>query len=83
MTVRLLLVEDEPLTIRMLAKGLREQAYAVDVARSGREAGSRRRTTSTISSSSIWDCPTSMASSCAAQLRDAGTDGVDPDPDGA
>ena len=32
--VRLLLVEDEPLTIRMLAKGLREQAYAVDVAES-------------------------------------------------
>jgi DNA-binding response OmpR family regulator len=30
--VRLLLIEDEPLTIRMLAKGLREQAYAVDVA---------------------------------------------------
>ena len=36
--MRLLLVEDEPLTIRMLAKGLREHAYAVDVARSGREA---------------------------------------------
>jgi two-component system copper resistance phosphate regulon response regulator CusR len=36
--VRLLLVEDEPLTIRMLAKGLREQAYAVDVARSTRAA---------------------------------------------
>ena len=32
--MRLLLVEDEPLTVRMLAKGLREQAYAVDVARS-------------------------------------------------
>ena len=37
-SVRLLLVEDEPLTIRMLAKGLREHAYAVDVARTGREA---------------------------------------------
>jgi two-component system copper resistance phosphate regulon response regulator CusR len=36
--VRLLLVEDEPLTVRMLAKGLREHAYAVDVARSAREA---------------------------------------------
>jgi DNA-binding response OmpR family regulator len=36
--VRLLLVEDEPLTVRMLAKGLREQAYAVDVARSRRAA---------------------------------------------
>jgi two-component system copper resistance phosphate regulon response regulator CusR len=36
--VRLLLVEDEPLTVRMLAKGLREQAYAVDVARTARGA---------------------------------------------
>jgi two-component system copper resistance phosphate regulon response regulator CusR len=36
--VRLLLVEDEPLTVRMLSKGLREQAYAVDVARSSRAA---------------------------------------------
>jgi len=36
--VRLLLVEDEPLTIRMLTKGLRERAYAVDVARTGRSA---------------------------------------------
>ena len=34
--MRLLLIEDEPLTIKMLAKGLREQAYAVDVAQSGR-----------------------------------------------
>ena len=31
--MRLLLVEDEPATAQMLAKGLREQAYAVDVAR--------------------------------------------------
>jgi len=37
-SVRLLLVEDEPLTVRMLAKGLREHAYAVDTARTGREA---------------------------------------------
>ena len=36
--MRLLLVEDEPLTVQMLAKGLREQAYAVDVARSSRAA---------------------------------------------
>ncbi len=36
--MRLLLVEDEPLTVLMLAKGLREQAYAVDVARSSRAA---------------------------------------------
>ena len=38
MSVRLLLVEDEPLTIQMLAKGLREQAYAVDVAPSAAAA---------------------------------------------
>jgi DNA-binding response OmpR family regulator len=36
--VRLLLVEDEPMTVRMLAKGLREQAYAVDIANTGRAA---------------------------------------------
>jgi two-component system copper resistance phosphate regulon response regulator CusR len=34
------LVEDEPLTIRMLAKGLREQAYAVDIAQDARSARS-------------------------------------------
>ena len=36
--MRLLLIEDEPLTIRMLAKGLREQAYAVDVAENAHTA---------------------------------------------
>jgi two-component system copper resistance phosphate regulon response regulator CusR len=34
--VRILLVEDEPHAARMLAKGLREQSYAVDVAADGR-----------------------------------------------
>jgi DNA-binding response OmpR family regulator len=33
--VRILLVEDEPAAARVLAKGLREQAYAVDVAGDG------------------------------------------------
>jgi DNA-binding response OmpR family regulator len=33
--VRILLVEDEPQAAAMLAKGLREQAYAVDVAEDG------------------------------------------------
>ena len=36
--VRILLVEDEPLAARVLAKGLREQAYAVDIASDGRAA---------------------------------------------
>ena len=36
--MRILLVEDEPRAAQMLAKGLREQAYAVDVAKHGREA---------------------------------------------
>ena len=36
--MRILLVEDEPRAAQMLAKGLREQAYAVDLARNGREA---------------------------------------------
>jgi two-component system copper resistance phosphate regulon response regulator CusR len=35
--VRILLVEDEPHAARMLAKGLREQTYAVDVATDGRK----------------------------------------------
>ncbi|MDX2033575.1 MAG: response regulator transcription factor [Blastocatellia bacterium] len=36
--MRILLVEDEPGAARMLAKGLREQSYAVDVAFDGEEA---------------------------------------------
>jgi two-component system copper resistance phosphate regulon response regulator CusR len=36
--MRILLVEDEPNAARMLAKGLRQRAYAVDVAADGEEA---------------------------------------------
>lgn len=36
--MRILLVEDEPTAARMLAKGLREQTYAVDVAGDGEAA---------------------------------------------
>jgi len=36
--MRLLLVEDEPRVARFVAKGLREQAYAVDVATNGEDA---------------------------------------------
>jgi two-component system copper resistance phosphate regulon response regulator CusR len=36
--MRILLVEDEPDAARMIAKGLREQAYAVDVAADGEAA---------------------------------------------
>jgi DNA-binding response OmpR family regulator len=36
--MRVLLVEDEPRAVQVLAKGLREQAYAVDVARDGERA---------------------------------------------
>ncbi len=36
--MRILLVEDEPDAARMLAKGLREQTYAVDIAADGDEA---------------------------------------------
>ena len=36
--MRLLLVEDEPRAAQVLSKGLREQAYAVDVARDGEQA---------------------------------------------
>jgi DNA-binding response OmpR family regulator len=36
--MRVLLVEDEPRAAQMLAKGLREHGYAVDVARTGEDA---------------------------------------------
>jgi two-component system copper resistance phosphate regulon response regulator CusR len=42
--MRLLLIEDEPLAARLLAKGLRERAYAVDVAYDGASASSRAAT---------------------------------------
>jgi two-component system copper resistance phosphate regulon response regulator CusR len=38
LVLRILLVEDEPNAARMLAKGLREEAYAVDVASDGERA---------------------------------------------
>jgi DNA-binding response OmpR family regulator len=43
--MRILLVEDEPEAARLLAKGLREQAYAVDVAIDGRAAAFQAQTT--------------------------------------
>ena len=36
--MRILLVEDEPSAARMMAKGLREQTYAVDIAQDGEGA---------------------------------------------
>jgi DNA-binding response OmpR family regulator len=39
--MRLLLIEDEPDAARLLARGLREQAYAVDIAPDGREGAYR------------------------------------------
>jgi DNA-binding response OmpR family regulator len=38
LNLRILLVEDEPSAAKMLAKGLREQSFAVDVASDGEEA---------------------------------------------
>jgi DNA-binding response OmpR family regulator len=43
--MRVLLVEDEPAAARMLAKGLREQAYAVDVSVDDADASFRMATT--------------------------------------
>ncbi len=43
--MRVLLVEDEPAAARMLAVGLREHAYAVDVASNGEDASFRLATT--------------------------------------
>ncbi|HEY1403596.1 MAG TPA: response regulator, partial [Pyrinomonadaceae bacterium] len=36
--MRILLVEDEPDAARMLAKGLREESYALDIAQDGEQA---------------------------------------------
>lgn len=43
--MRVLLVEDEPLAARMLAKGLRKHAYAVDISSDGEDASFRLSTT--------------------------------------
>ena len=43
--MRVLLVEDEMAAAQMLAKGLREQAYAVDVSSEGNDASFRLSTT--------------------------------------
>lgn len=43
--MRVLLVEDEPEAARMLAKGLREHAYAVDISPDGEDASFRLATT--------------------------------------
>ena len=37
-SMRILLVEDEPRAAQILAKGLREEAYAVDIASDGEQA---------------------------------------------
>ena len=46
--MRILLVEDEPNAARMLAKGLREESYAVDVAADGERALERPTSTTMI-----------------------------------
>ena len=52
--MRILLVEDEPHAARMLAKGLREQAYAVDVAPDGERLSTRSSIRTTTPSCSTW-----------------------------
>ena len=66
--MRVLLVEDEPNAAHVLAKGLREQAYAVDVAADGErgDLSGRRRPTTTPSSSTSC-CRSRTASRCAAR----------------
>ena len=48
--MRVLLVEDEPHAAKVLAKGLREQAYAVDLAADGDTAIFRRARRTTMPS---------------------------------
>jgi DNA-binding response OmpR family regulator len=51
--MRILLVEDEPDAARLLAKGLREQAYAVDTRPTDALRSFERKRPSTMRSSSM------------------------------
>ena len=70
--MRILLVEDEPDAARMLAKGLREQAYAVDVVADGETACYQAASPTTTRSCSTCCCRCRTASTVCRELRRAG-----------
>jgi len=70
--VRVLLVEDEPEAARMLAKGLREQAYAVDISTDGDDASMRLATTDYDAVILDVMLPVKNGMRVARDLRDAG-----------
>jgi len=67
-----LLVEDEPEAARMLAKGLREQAYAVDISTDGDDASMRLATTDYDAVILDVMLPVKNGMRVARDLRDAG-----------
>lgn len=68
----MLLVEDEPEAARMLAKGLREQAYAVDISTDGDDASMRLATTDYDAVILDVMLPVKNGMRVARDLRDAG-----------
>ena len=81
--MRILLVEDEPDAALMLAKGLREQTYAVDIARR-RRGGPRtgeperlRPDNSRFDAAAQWTA-SRCAARCGPRLRRADTDAHGP-----
>lgn len=70
--MRVLLVEDEPEAARMLAKGLREQAYAVDISTDGDDASMRLATTDYDAVILDVMLPVKNGMRVARDLRDAG-----------
>ena len=65
-SMRVLLVEDEPHAAQMLAKGLREQTYAVDLAADGDSAVFQAATTDYDAVILDVMLPAATASRCAA-----------------
>ena len=72
--MRILLIEDEPDAAHMLAKGLREHSYAVDVAPDGRDAAFRVGTTDYDAVILDVMLPGKDGFAVCRELRDAGAD---------
>jgi two-component system copper resistance phosphate regulon response regulator CusR len=71
--VRVLLVEEETAAAQMLAKGLREQAYAVDVSAEGNDASFRLATTNYDAVILDVTLPGKTGLELAREVRDAGS----------
>ena len=76
--MRVLLVEDEIAAAQMLAKGLREQAYAVDVSHEGNDASFRLATTNYDAVILDVTLPGKDGLELAREARDAGSPAMSP-----